>query len=68
MTYTGSLSAITTAAFVFGVYRLIKIGTSGEDATLYWIWFIIGAAVMLASIALLILSIIKRKKNNESII
>ena len=68
VTYTGSLSAITTAAFVFGVYRLIKIGTSGEDATLYWIWFIIGAAVMLASIALLILSIIKRKKNNESII
>ena len=68
VTYTGSLSAITTSAFVFGVYRLIKIGGSGEDATIYWIWLCIGAAVMLASIALLILSIIKRKKNNESII
>ena len=40
----------------------------GKDPTLYWIWFAIGGTVMFASIALLIIAIIKRKKNNESII
>ena len=68
VTYTGALSAITTSAFVFGLYRLMKIIRKGKDPTLYWIWFAIGGTVMLASIAFLILAIIKRKKNNESII
>ena len=68
VTYTGALSAITTSAFVFGLYRLMKIIRKGKDPTLYWIWFAIGGTVMLASIAFLILAIVKRKKNNESII
>ena len=68
VTYTGALSAITTSTFVFGLYRLMKVIRKGKDPTLYWIWFAIGGTVMFASIALLILAIIKRKKNNESII
>ena len=68
VTYTGALSAITTSTFVFGLYRLMKVIRKGKDPTLYWIWFAIGGVVMLTSIALLILAIIKRKKNNESII
>ena len=68
VTYTGALSAITTSAFVFGIYRLMKVVGKGKDPTLYWIWFAIGGVVMLTSIALLILAIVKRKKNNESII
>ena len=68
VTYTGALSAITTSAFIFGLYRLMKVIRKGKDPTLYWIWFAIGGVVMLTSIALLILAIIKRKKNNESII
>ena len=68
VTYTGALSAITTAAFVFGIYRLIKVIGKGKDPSLYWIWFAIGAITMTAAVSLLIVSIIKRKKNNESII
>ena len=58
----------STSAFVFGIYRLMKVVGKGKDPTLYWIWFAIGGVVMLTSIALLILAIVKRKKNNESII
>ncbi|MBO4703876.1 MAG: energy-coupled thiamine transporter ThiT [Bacilli bacterium] len=68
VTYTGALSAITTSAWVFGLYRLIKITSKGKDPTLYWIWFAIGGAVMCAAIALLVLSIVFKKKRNESII
>ena len=68
VTYTGALSAITTSAWVFGVYRLIKVTSKGKDPTLYWIWFAIGGAVMCAAIALLVLSIVFKKKRNESII
>jgi len=68
VTYTGALSAITTSAWVFGIYRLIKVTTKGKDPTLYWIWFAIGGVVMCAAIALLVLSIVFKKKRNESII
>ena len=68
VTYTGALSAITTSAFVFGLYRLIRAITKGKDPTLYWIWFSIGGAVMMSAIALLVLSIVFKKKRNESII
>ena len=68
VTYTGALSAITTSAFVFGLYRLIKTITKGNDPRLYWIWFSIGGAAMMVAIALLVLSIVFKKKRNESII
>ena len=68
VTYTGALSAITTSAFVFGLYRLIRAITKGKDPTLYWIWFSIGGATMMIAIALLVLSIVFKKKRNESII
>ena len=68
VTYTGALSAITTSAFVFGLYRLIKTITKGKDPRLYWIWFSIGGAAMMVAIALLVLSIVFKKKRNESII
>ena len=68
VTFTGALSAITTSAFVFGLYRLIRAITKGKDPTLYWIWFSIGGATMMIAIALLVLSIVFKKKRNESII
>ena len=68
VTYTGALSAITASAFIFGVYRLLKVIRKGKDPTLYWIWFAIGGAVMIIAVALLIVSIVFKKKRNESII
>lgn len=68
VTYMGAMSGITTSAFVFGLYRLIKTIKKGNDPRLYWIWFIIALSAMLISVGLLIYFIVKKRKRHESII
>ena len=62
ITYSGILSTILFASFVYGVARLIRMYVKEKDPTIYWIWFIIGLLSLAGAVTFSVISLIKKRK------
>ena len=57
---------ISATSFIFGLARLIRMYVKEKDPTMYWIWFGVALAALIASICLLIYWILIKKRKQES--
>ena len=63
---SASLVFISATSFIFGLARLIRMYIKEKDPTMYWIWFSVALAALIASICLLIYWILIKKRKQES--
>ena len=62
---SGALMTTVFVSFIYGTARLIRCYIKEKDPTTYWIWFGVGLFTLLVAIALFVISIIKKKKQNS---
>lgn len=62
----GVITTIFASSLIFGIARLTKMYVKGKDPTIYWIWFGVGLASLIAIIAILMIRLkLKNKKMDD---